>query len=53
MQHWLQAFAYHVTVQWWMFGIALGMGCLVTLVTLSFKTIRAALANPVEALRGE
>ena len=53
MQRWLQAFAYHVTVQWWMFAIALGMGCVVTFVTLSFKTIRAALANPVEAFRGE
>lgn len=53
MQRWLRVFAYHVTVQWWMFAIALGMGCVVTFVTLSFKTIRAALANPVEALRGE
>lgn len=53
MQRWLRAFAYHVTVQWWMFAIALGMGCVVTFVTLSFKTVRAALANPVDALRGD
>lgn len=53
MQRWLRAFAYHVTVRWWMFAIALGMGCVLTFVTLSFKTIRAAMANPVEALRGE
>ncbi len=53
MQHWLQAFPYHVAVRWWMFAIALGMGCMVTFITLIFKTMRAALANPVEALRGE
>ena len=53
MQQWLQAFPYHVAVRWWMFAIALGMGCVVTFLTLSFKTIRAALANPVQALRGE
>jgi putative ABC transport system permease protein len=53
MQQWLQAFPYHVAVRWWMFALALGMGCVVTFVTLSFKTIRAALANPVDALRGE
>jgi len=52
MQRWRRAFAYHVTVQWWMFAIALGMGCVVTFVTLSFQTVRAALANPVDALRG-
>lgn len=53
MQRWLQAFAYHVTVQWWMFAVALGMGCLVTFMTLCLKTVRAAMANPVNALRGE
>lgn len=53
MQRWLQAFAYHVSLQWWMFAVALGMGCVVTFVTLIFKTIRAAVANPVVALRGE
>jgi putative ABC transport system permease protein len=53
MKQWLQHFAYPISIEWWMFAAALGMGCLVTFVTLSFKTVRAALANPVDALRGE
>ncbi|MBL7852514.1 MAG: FtsX-like permease family protein, partial [Cyclobacteriaceae bacterium] len=53
MDQWLQAFAYKTEVQWWMFVLA-GMATLViALVTMSFKTIRSALANPVDALRSE
>jgi putative ABC transport system permease protein len=53
MQQWLRPLAYHIDISWWMFAVALGMGCMVTFATLSVKTIRAALANPVDALRGE
>lgn len=53
MQQWLRPLPYHIAISWWMFAVALGMGCLVTFVTLSFKTVRAALGNPVDVLRGE
>ena len=53
MNRWLQAFPYRVGMSWWMFATAFGAGCLVTMATLSVKTIKAALANPVLALRSE
>ena len=53
MQRWLSAFPYRIGMRWWMFAGAFGMGCLVTFLTLSLKTVRAAMANPVEALRSE
>jgi putative ABC transport system permease protein len=51
--HWLQDFSYHVSVEWWVF-IAAGAGAMaVALITLSYQTIRAALASPVKNLRTE
>jgi putative ABC transport system permease protein len=53
MNQWLRAFPYRIGMSWWMFAAAFGAGCLVTLATLSVKTIKAALANPIGALRSE
>ena len=53
MQRWLQDFAYRTDISWWVFLVS-GMGVLIlTLLTISFQSIRAALANPVDALRNE
>jgi len=53
MQRWLRGFSYRISLSWWMFAAAFGMGCVVMLVTLGYKTVRAAMANPVKALRSE
>ena len=53
MQQWLQDFAYRVDIQWWMFATAGTLVLLITLLTVSFQSIRAALANPVDSLRNE
>lgn len=48
---WLQNYQYHTTLSWWIFAGA-GAGLLViTLVTVSFQSIKAALANPAKSLR--
>jgi putative ABC transport system permease protein len=53
MHKWLQDFAYRVTISWWMFVLA-GLGAiLIALITVSFQSIKAALANPVKSLRSE
>ena len=53
MHKWLQDFAYRVTISWWMFALA-GLGAiLIALITVSFQSIKAALANPVKSLRSE
>ena len=53
MNNWLQDYAYRTTIQWWMFAFA-GIGALlIALITVSFQSIKAAIANPVKSLRTE
>jgi putative ABC transport system permease protein len=53
MNKWLQDFAYHINLGWWVFALAGGLALLIALLTVSTQAIKAALANPVEALRYE
>ena len=53
MDKWLQGFAYKIDVQWWMYAFAGLITLMIAFFTMTFKTIRAALANPVESLRSE
>jgi putative ABC transport system permease protein len=53
MNKWLQDFAYRVNIGWWVFAIAGVAAISIALITVSFQAIRAALANPVAALRSE
>jgi putative ABC transport system permease protein len=50
---WLQDFAYRIQVEWWMFAGAGLLAVAVALLTVSFQSIKAALMNPVNSLRGE
>jgi len=53
MNKWLQGFAYKVSISWWML-LAAGFGAvLIAFATISFQSIKAALANPVKSLRSE
>jgi putative ABC transport system permease protein len=50
---WLRGFAYRITAYWWIYVVA-GLGAvLVALLTISFQSVRAALANPVKSLRSD
>ena len=53
MNKWLQNFAYRVEISWWIFLIAALFAIVVTLATISFQAIKAAIANPVRSLRSE
>ncbi len=53
MNKWLQNFAYHIDIQWWVFVLAGGIALVIAFFTVSWQAIRAATANPVEALRYE
>lgn len=53
MHNWLQDFAYRIDIRWWMLAAAGGIVLVITLVTVGWHALRAALANPVEALRSE
>jgi putative ABC transport system permease protein len=53
MHNWLQDFSYRVDLSWWIFAAAGLFAIVLALITVSFQTIRAALANPVKNLRTE
>ena len=53
MNNWLQQYEYRTGIPWWIF-VSAGAGALgITLLTVSYQTIRAALINPVKSLRSE
>lgn len=53
MDQWLQNFAYAMKMSWITFVIASLIALLITFSTVSYHTIRAALSNPVNALKEE
>lgn len=53
MHGWLQNYQYRTVIHWWVFVVAGILALAIALVTVSFQAIRAALANPVKALRRE
>ncbi|WP_296317342.1 ABC transporter permease [Winogradskyella sp. UBA3174] len=53
MGQWLQKFSYRTSVSWDVFAIACFGALIITLITVSFQAIKAATANPVDALRTE
>ncbi|GAB3943997.1 ABC transporter permease [Spirosoma harenae] len=53
MSKWLDEFAYKISIDWWMFALAGLLTLTVALLTVSFQSIKAALANPVKSLRSE
>lgn len=50
---WLQNYPYRITLSWWLFASAGIMVILIALLTISFQSIKAAMANPVKSLRTE
>ncbi|RFZ84480.1 ABC transporter permease [Mucilaginibacter terrenus] len=53
MSKWLQEFAYRVEISWWVFALAGAIALMVAFITVSFQSVKAALANPVKSLRSE
>jgi len=53
MNLWLNDFQYRIHIQWWVFILAGTLAIFISLVTVSYQAIRAAVANPVKCLRTE
>jgi putative ABC transport system permease protein len=53
MNNWLQDFAYRININWLIFLVATVLSLFIALITVSFKTTKASMANPVESLRYE
>ncbi len=50
---WLQGYAFRIDIQWWIFALAGIASILIAFFTVSFQSIKAAVANPVKSLRSE
>ena len=50
---WLGTFAYQIELTWWIFGVAGLLAVMIAFLTVSYQAIKAALMNPVNALRSE
>jgi len=53
MHSWLQNYQYRTEIPWWIFAAAGAGALIITLATVSFQAIRAALMNPTRSLRTE
>lgn len=53
MNRWLESFAYHIHIGWTVFFFASMAALLLAWLTVSFETIKAAIANPAKSLRSE
>jgi ABC-type antimicrobial peptide transport system permease subunit len=53
LHNWLQNYEYRTEISWWIFVATIVGAIIITLLTVSFQAIKAALANPVKSLRSE
>ncbi len=53
MHNWLQGFAYHVSIEWWIFLIAASIALLIAFLTISTQAFKAAVINPAKSLKSE
>jgi putative ABC transport system permease protein len=53
MHSWLQDFAYHTEINWWVFALAGILSIAIALFTVSFQSVKAALMNPVKSLKSD
>ena len=53
MQKWLQGFAYRQDIQWWVFASSAALALAIAFLTVSYQSVKAAMANPVKSLKSE
>ncbi len=53
MEQWLQGYTYRTEIHWWVFAFAIVSIMIITLITISYQTLKVAVASPVKSLRTE
>ncbi|WP_419212795.1 ABC transporter permease [Maribacter sp. X9] len=53
MNKWLEDFSYRIDIPWWIFVLAAFLAVLISVLTVSYQSIKAAIVNPVKSLRSE
>ncbi len=52
-ERWLENFAYHIDLNWWLFIVVGFVALAVALLTVSYQALKTAITNPVNSLRSE
>ncbi|SEI53363.1 putative ABC transport system permease protein [Dyadobacter sp. SG02] len=50
---WLQEYAYHVNLEWWIFVLAAVLAVAIALLTVSYQSVKASLVNPLDSLKSD
>lgn len=53
MNQWLKNYEYQIKIEWWIFVLTGVLSLLIALATVSYQSLKAAMANPVKSLRAE
>jgi putative ABC transport system permease protein len=53
LKQWLQQYAFRIELKWWYFALPILLSLLIALISVGYQTIKATMANPVDALRYE
>jgi putative ABC transport system permease protein len=53
MNQWLEDFAYRISIPWWVLPLTGSLTICIALITVSFQSVKAGLANPIKSLRNE
>ncbi len=53
MENWLDSFVYRIEIHWWVFALAGLTAMLIAFLTVSYQSVKAALANPASSLKSE
>ena len=53
MNKWLEDFSYRIEIPWWVFVLAAFLAVGISILTVSYQSIKAAIANPIKSLRTE
>lgn len=53
MNRWLEDFSYRIEISWWIFVLAAFLAVIISIITVSFQSVKAAIANPIDSLKTE
>ena len=53
MNKWLEDFSYRIEIGWWVFVLAAFLAVAISILTVSYQSIKAAIVNPIKSLRTE
>jgi ABC-type antimicrobial peptide transport system permease subunit len=53
MGTWLESYTYKIKISWWIYLVAIGLVMAITLLTILYQAVKAAMADPAKSLRTE